>query len=58
MYLQQSYNFKWLKMFKISLSAGRKAELQLAAMYLGASEKRPATTYWGRPFRPKAVLEL
>jgi len=32
--LQQSYIFQWLKMFKISLSAGRKAELQLAAIYL------------------------
>ena len=32
--LQKSYIFQWLKMFKISLSAGRKAELQLAAIYL------------------------
>ena len=30
--LQQSYIFQSLKMFKISLSAGRKAELQLAAI--------------------------
>jgi len=30
--LQQSYIFQWLKMFKISLSAGRKAELQKTAL--------------------------
>ncbi len=29
-----------------------------AMMYLEANEKRPATTYCGRPFRQKAVLEL
>ena len=29
-----------------------------AIMYLEANEKRPATTYWDRPFRQKAVLEL
>ena len=34
------------------------AELHVSAMYLEANEKRPATTYWGRPFRQKAVLEL
>jgi len=33
-FLQQSYIFQWLKMFKISLSAGREAELQLAAINL------------------------
>ena len=32
--LQKSYIFQWLKMFKISLSAGRKDELQLAAINL------------------------
>ena len=35
--LQQSYNIWWLKMFKISLSAARKAELQKTAIFNNTS---------------------
>ena len=51
-------NFLWPAKSKVYDTDFFIGESVLPAMYLEANEKGTVTTYWGRPFRQKAVLEL